>query len=418
MSAANDQFTETVRAEWPRVVARLVADFGDLSLAEDATQDAVEQALTAWQENVPSNPGAWLMVAARRRAIDRVRRESRGRDKVETAARMDERSTGDDMGDLDELFDDSLLRDEQLRLLFACCHPALKPEAQMALTLRSVGGLTTTEIAAAFLLPEPTLAQRLVRAKRKISTAGIPFTIPPDSVLLARTEQVRDVIYLVFNEGYDRSGGEALTGPDLCIEAIRLGSVLADLSPDDAESAGLAALMLLIHSRHAARADADGDLVLLADQNRSNWDTDLIERGLAELDRALRLNRPGPLQIQAAIQALHCEAETADDTDWEQIELLYRGLLRVLPTPVVRLNHAVALSMTDHAAGVALLDSPELHADLGDYAHFHAALGQLLADTAPRRAAASLRTAVDLARNEPERRFLQRRLDEVTVESG
>lgn len=318
------------------------------------------------------------------------------------------------MTDLDELFDDSLLRDEQLRLIFACCHPALKPEAQMALTLRSVGGLTTTEIAAAFLLPEPTLAQRLVRAKRKIATAGIPFVIPADTVLLARTQQVRDVIYLIFNEGYDRSGGAELTGPDLCTEAIRLASVLAALSPDDAETAGLLALMLLTHARHAARSDAAGDLVLLADQDRGQWDAVLIERGLRELDRALRLNRSGPLQIQAAIQALHSGASSADETDWEQIELLYRRLVRLSPTPVVRLNHAVALSMTDHAAAVALLDAPDLHAALADYSHFHAALGQLLANTAPQRAAASLQTALDLARNEPERRFLQRRFDEVT----
>jgi len=412
--AVDDALSDTIRVEWPRVVARLVADFGDLSLAEDATQDAVEQALKTWPDKLPNKPGAWLMVAARRRAIDRMRRESRGRDKVESAARMGDRSPSTDITDLDDLLDDSLLRDEQLRLIFACCHPALKPEAQMALTLRSVGGLTTSEIAAAFLVPEPTLAQRLVRAKRKIATAGIPFQIPPDSVLLARTERVRDVIYLIFNEGYDRSGGADLTSVNLCNEAIRLGSVLAALSPDDAESAGMLALMLLTHARHDARTDEDGELVLLADQDRTAWHRDLIDRGVAELDRALRLGRAGPLQIQAAIQALHCEAATADDTDWEQIELLYRQLVTMVPTPVVRLNHAVALAMFDHDAGVALLDSPELHADLGDYSHFHAALGQLLADQAPDRAVASLRTAIDLARNEPERRFLERRLAEIT----
>lgn len=409
--AADDALTATVRAEWPRVVARLVADFGDLTLAEDATQDAVEQALTAWQEEVPRNPGAWLLVAARRRAIDRVRREVRGRDKAQAAARLEERTKS--ASDLDERFDQSLLRDEQLRLLFACCHPALKPEAQMALTLRSVGGLTTAEIAAAFLVSEATLAQRLVRAKRKIATAGIPFAIPPDSVLLTRTEQVRGVIYLIFNEGYDRSGGTELTGADLCVEAIRLGSVLAALTPDDAETAGLVALMLLTHARHAARTDARGDLVLLADQDRSRWDQSLLERGTTELDRALRLRRSGPLQIQAAIQALHCEAHTADDTDWLQIQALYRGLLTRTPTPVVQLNYAVAVSMTDPDAATALLDTPTLHASLADYPHFHSALGQLLAETAPRRAAASLRTAIDLTRNEPERRFLEQRLAEV-----
>lgn len=406
--------TEIIRAEWPRVIAQLVGDLGSLAAAEDAAQDAIEQALRVWTDDtIPDRPGAWLAVVARRRAIDTLRREARGREKAALSARLSRFDTDEATALAEPDPDASLLRDEQLQLLFACCHPALKPEAQMALTLRSLGGLTTTEIAAAFLVPEPTMAQRLVRAKRKIATAGIPFKIPPDAELLERTQMVRTVIYLIFNEGYDRSSGDELTGSPLCEEAIRLGRLLAELTPDDPESAGLLALMLLIYARSDARADERGDLVLLADQDRTRWDTDLIAEGVESLDRALRLRQPGPLQIQAAINALHNEASTAEKTDWRQIALLYKRLVEMDPTPIVRLNRAVAVAMVDLDDGLRLLDDPELTVELANYSHFHAARGLLLADSAPRNAAASLRTAIDLARNEPERRFLTRRLDQI-----
>lgn len=311
--------------------------------------------------------------------------------------------------------DDTLLRDEQLRLLFACCHPSLRPEAQMALTLRSLGGLSTAEIARAFLVPEPTIAQRLVRAKKKIAGAGIPFRIPPDHELLARTEQVRTVVYLIFNGGYDYGAGDEASQQERCIEAIRLADLLAALTPDDPESLGLHSLLLLIHSRLDARLDPNGDLVLLPDQDRSRWNSHLIARGVEVLDRALRLERPGPLQIQAAIQALHCEAPDTEQTDWEQIALLYRRLEQLQPTPVVALNHAVAVAMAgDIADGLARLDAADVDDDLRHYPHFHSARADLLQRLgSSSEAALAYERALALTTNDPERRFLARRLQEV-----
>ncbi|MGA9279547.1 RNA polymerase sigma factor [Ilumatobacter sp.] len=409
---------EIVRSEWSRIVATLVARFGDLSDAEDAAQDAAEQALHDWpRSGLPDEPRAWLTVVARRRLIDRARRDAVGREKYAIAARLDADDRGD--RDLDDELDTSSMRDEQLQLIFGCCHPALSREAQVALTLRSVGGLTTSQIAAAFLEPEPTIAQRLVRAKRKIRAAAIPFRIPPDAELLSRTDLVRTVIYLVFNEGYDASSGDEHMRVDLCDEAIRLADLLVELTPDDPESLGLVALFLLIHSRRDARVEDDG-LVLLADQDRGQWDTTMIERGTATLDRALRLDRPGPFQIQAAINALHVEARTAADTDWEQIELLYRQLVARSPTPVVELNHAVAVAMTrGPAAGLARLDAPALTDALADYSHFHAARGHLLAELDDRGAASAAYTrALDVARNDLERSFLAERLATVSAPPG
>lgn len=401
------------------MVATLVSDFGNLSNAEDAAQDAVEQALQNWPETgIPDRPGAWLTTVARRRSIDRLRRTSKGAEKSELAARLEERLVEHDPFTTEAAMDDiehaSMLRDEQLRLLFACCHPSLKPEAQMALTLRSIGGLTTAEIARGFVTPEPTIAQRLVRAKKKIAGAGIPFRIPPDTELLARTSLVRTIVYLIFNEGYEATSGQALIREDLCVEAIRLAELVAELTPDDPESLGLAALLQLIHARSAARVTPDGDLVLLADQDRAAWNPVLITRGTETLDRALRLNRPGPLQIQAAIQALHDEAPTSEDTDWEQIELLYRRLIELQPTPVVSLNHAVAVAMASGPkTALAMLDDESLAASLATYSHFHSARADLLRKIDPPEAAEAYRKALALTESEPERRFLERRLAEL-----
>jgi RNA polymerase sigma-70 factor (ECF subfamily) len=415
---AADEYSQIIRREWPRVVATLVGDFGDLTEAEDAAQEAVIEALQRWPvAGLPDRPGAWITTVARRRAIDRMRRSATGREKAELDLRLNDRLTSaDDPSNV--INDQTLLRDEQLRLLFACCHPALAPEAQMALTLRSLGGLTTAEIAKAFVTPEATVAQRLVRAKKKIALAGIPFRIPPDHELLGRTDRVRTIIYLIFNEGYNSTGGDQLVRPELCIEAIRLAGLVAELTPDDPESLGLMALLLLIHARFEARADAAGDLVLLADQDRSAWNQRLIQQGTSTLDRALLLERPGPFQIQAAVNVLHDQAVIAADTDWEQIELLYRRLLAIHNTPVVALNHAVAVAMSgDIGAGLRLLDDPTLAKHLDRYQHYHSARADLLRDRDPEESVAAYGRALDLAQSEPERRFLSRRMVEARQSS-
>jgi len=409
---------EVIQQEWPRVVATLAGDLGHLGDAEDAAQDAVERALRDWPATgLPDRPGAWLTTVARRRSIDRLRRAKKGREKLVQLGRLEERlhKTADpDMVDPDA----TLLRDDQLRLIFACCHPALSDDAQMALTLRSVGGLTTREISAGFLIPEATLAQRLVRAKKKIAAAAIPFVIPPDAELLQRTNLVRTVLYLIFNEGYSASTGGDLVRVDLCAEAIRLAGLLVELTPDDPESWGLLALMELTHVRRNARQDGSGELVLLADQDRSLWDRDLHQSGVTHLDQAMRLDRPGPFQLQAAISALHNEATDDAPADWEQIELLYRRLLETLPTPVVRLNHAVAL----HEAGrsdeaLANLADQELATALATYRPYHIACGQILFDRNPDAAREAFQVAQSLATNEPERAYLERRLAQLPAPS-
>jgi RNA polymerase sigma-70 factor (ECF subfamily) len=389
------------RTEYGRVVATLIRDLRDIDLAEDALQEALATALVAWpRAGVPSNPGAWLTVTARRKAIDRLRRERR---LAELVTELEQRT--------EEAVDEQTIPDERLSLIFTCCHPALSPDTQVALTLRLVGGLTTGEIARAFLVAEETLAQRIVRAKAKIRTAGIPYRVPPDHLLPDRLGAALAVVYLIFNEGYSATSGDALTRPDLMAEAIRLGGILAALMPDEAEVLGMEALLLLQASRTRARSGPDGELVLLDDQDRSLWDGDLIARGVALLDHALTLRRPGPYQLQAAIAALHSQAREPGETDWTQIALLYAELARLQPSPVVELNRAVAVAMAEGpAAGLELLDD----LPLDRYHLFHSARGDLLRrEGRVEEARAAYERARELVTNEPERAFLSRRIAEL-----
>ena len=418
---------QVYRRESGRILAALIGSLRDFTLAEDALQDAVEVALRQWPEQgVPRNPAAWLTTIARRRAIDRLRREGVLTRKQETLQALEqlERSDASDFPDTINDAEDTIpFPDERLKLLFTCCHPALPLEARVALTLRTLGGLSTAEIAAAFLTPLPTMAQRLVRAQRKIRDAGIPYRVPPLPLLAERMEGVLAVLYLIFNEGYASTSGDALIRQDLCAEAIRLARVLVELIaseadlPDEPEATGLLALMLLHASRQAARVDAAGDLVLLEDQDRTLWNWAEIVEGMELLDAALALRRPGPYQIQAAISALHAEAPTADETDWRQIALLYARLVHMTPSPVVELNQAVAVAMAHGPdAGLELLDRLRLGETLAHYHLYHAARADMLRRAGRYKdAAASYRAALRLCQNRIEQRFLQRRLAEVTT---
>jgi RNA polymerase sigma-70 factor, ECF subfamily len=397
------------REERAIVLATLIRQAGDFQLAEDAVQDAFEAAVTVWRrDGIPANPGAWITTAARRRAIDRLRRDRSVAGRAERLADLMRLDTPEEPS----MDDESAIVDDRLRLIFTCCHPALELPARVALTLRALGGMTTGEIARAFLVAEPTMGKRIVRAKRKIAEAHIPYRVPADEELPDRLRGVLRVVYLIFNEGYAAAEGERLVREELCDEAIRLGELLCRLVPDDAEAWGLLALMLLHDSRRGARVDPSGRFVALDAQDRSLWNRDKIRAGLARLDRAVRLRRPGEYQLQAAITAVQIQSPDAESTDWAQIAELYGALAALSPSPVVELNRAVAVGMAEGAAaGLALLEPLLSDPALERYQPLHAAHAELLSRAGDATGAAgAYERAIALSANAVERAELERRL--------
>lgn len=415
MNATHDLIAQTFQQESGRVIATLYTSIRDLEMVEDALQDALVLALEHWPvDGMPRNPGAWITLTARRKAIDRLRREQvleRKKADLQMISTLEQEET--DM-EPDEIPDD------RLKLIFTCCHPALAKEAQVALTLQTLGGLTTQEIASAFLLTLPTIAQRLVRAKRKIRDAGIPYHVPPADAISERIDAVLSVLYLIFNAGYTAFQGDELMRNDLCVEAIRLARILNTLLAHertlttDPEALGLLALMLLHNARRKARINSAGEMVLLADQDRTLWDQQEIAEGIEILDQALELHRPGPYQVQAAISALHAQAKRAEDTDWVQIAALYKILYKLLPSPVVELNQAVAVAMADGPnSAFPLLEQLERSGELNNYYLFHSARADLLRRVNRyREAELAYARALDLCQNTTEQAFLRRRLNE------
>jgi RNA polymerase sigma-70 factor, ECF subfamily len=399
---------EAFRAEWGRVVAHLIRVTGDWDLAEECAQDAFARALERWpRDGVPANPAGWLKTTARNRAMDRLRRAAMGEVKLRELAM----TTPTDVSGYEA---SDGIGDDRLRLIFTCCHPALPVEAQVALALRTLCGLTTTEIARAFLVSDDTMAKRLVRAKQKIRDAGIPYRVPPDHQLPERLRAVLAVVYGLFNEGYLASDGTELIRQNLCAEAIRLARLLAELMPDEPEPLGLLSLMLLHDARRAARLDAAGEIVTLEEQDRGLWDRAAIQQACATLDRAMRLRQPGPYQLLAAIAACHATAPTAADTDWAEIAVLYQRLWQIDPSPVVALNRAVAVAMADGPeAGLALVEQIETSGALTDYYLLPATRADLLRRLGRvDQARGAYQRALQLAPTDAERRYLERRLAE------